>query len=66
MAQNNFTPFPHFGTNALHAGQDPEQWKSKAVVPPISLATTFKQEEPGKHAVRFLKCDGFNVVFSLF
>ena len=52
MAENNFKPFPHFATDALHAGQDPDQWNSKAVVPPISLATTFKQEEPGKHSVR--------------
>lgn len=40
--------FPHFGTLAIHAGQEPEQWRSKAVVPPISLSTTFKQDEPGK------------------
>ena len=40
--------FPHFGTQAIHAGQEPEQWKSKAVVPPISVSTTFKQNEPGK------------------
>lgn len=46
-----FKPFKSFATDALHAGQDPDQWISKAVVPPISLATTFKQEEPGKHAV---------------
>lgn len=46
--ENNFKPFPHFATSALHVGQEPEQWTSMAVVPPISLATTFKQEEPGK------------------
>ena len=40
--------FPHFATAAIHAGQDPEQWKSKAVVPLISLSTTFKQDTPGK------------------
>jgi cystathionine gamma-lyase len=45
-----FMPFPHFSTLAIHAGQEPEQWESRAVVPPISLATTFKQDEPGKHA----------------
>jgi len=55
MAQNgtgdgSFKPFPHFATLAIHAGQEPEQWESRAVVPPISLATTFKQDEPGKHA----------------
>jgi cystathionine gamma-lyase len=43
-------PFPHFSTLAIHAGQEPEQWSSRAVVPPISLSTTFKQEEPGKHS----------------
>ncbi|XP_054764370.2 cystathionine gamma-lyase-like [Lytechinus pictus] len=43
----DYTPFPHFGTDAIHAGQDPEQWASNAVVPLISLSTTFKQEAPG-------------------
>ncbi|XP_041357148.1 cystathionine gamma-lyase-like [Gigantopelta aegis] len=42
--------FPHFATDAIHAGQEPEQWKSMAVVPPISLATTFKQFAPAEHA----------------
>jgi len=36
----------HFGTKATHAGQEPEQWNSMAVVPPISMATTFKQDGP--------------------
>merc|ERR1711953_1047395 len=36
----------HFATKALHAGQEPEQWNSMAVVPPISLSTTFKQDGP--------------------
>lgn len=40
--------FPHFATEAIHAGQDPDQWASKSVVPLISLSTTFKQETPGK------------------
>lgn len=40
--------FPHFATEAIHAGQDPDQWTSKSVVPLISLSTTFKQETPGK------------------
>jgi len=46
----DFVPFPHFATKAIHAGQEPEQWNSGAVVPPISLATTFKQTAPGEHA----------------
>lgn len=43
-------PFEHFATQAIHVGQEPERWKSMAVVPPISLATTFKQHGPGEHA----------------
>uniref|UniRef100_A0A3Q3NBR7 Cystathionine gamma-lyase n=1 Tax=Mastacembelus armatus TaxID=205130 RepID=A0A3Q3NBR7_9TELE len=43
--------FKSFATEAIHVGQEPEQWKSMAVVPPISLSTTFKQHEPGNHAV---------------
>ncbi|NXP40710.1 CGL lyase, partial [Leiothrix lutea] len=42
-------PFKHFATSAIHAGQEPEQWRSGAVVPPISLSTTFKQRAPGEH-----------------
>uniref|UniRef100_A0A7N8X0P7 Cystathionine gamma-lyase n=1 Tax=Mastacembelus armatus TaxID=205130 RepID=A0A7N8X0P7_9TELE len=42
--------FKSFATEAIHVGQEPEQWKSMAVVPPISLSTTFKQHEPGNHA----------------
>ncbi|KYO36867.1 cystathionine gamma-lyase isoform X1 [Alligator mississippiensis] len=42
--------FSHFATQAIHAGQEPERWSSRAVVPPISLSTTFKQRAPGQHA----------------
>ncbi|XP_065070138.1 cystathionine gamma-lyase-like [Rhopilema esculentum] len=41
-------PFEHFATNAIHAGQDPEKWNSRAVIPPISMATTFKQDNPSE------------------
>ncbi|XP_054646763.1 cystathionine gamma-lyase [Dunckerocampus dactyliophorus] len=44
------TAFKSFATEAIHVGQEPEQWTSMAVVPPISLSTTFKQHAPGKHA----------------
>ncbi|KAL9950805.1 hypothetical protein ACROYT_G043367 [Oculina patagonica] len=47
--QKTLDPFPHFGTLAIHAGQEPEQWNSRAVVPPISMATTFKQDAPAVH-----------------
>ena len=48
--------FSHFATKLLHEGQEPEQWDSRAVIPPISLATTFKQDSPGVHHVSKLKC----------
>lgn len=48
MASQSSESYPHFGTLATHAGQEPEQWKSLAVVPPISLSTTFKQLTPGQ------------------
>ncbi|KAM9849381.1 cystathionine gamma-lyase-like [Aulostomus maculatus] len=44
------TPYKSFATDAIHVGQEPEQWKSMAVVPLISLSTTFKQNGPGNHA----------------
>ncbi|XP_042872658.1 cystathionine gamma-lyase-like isoform X2 [Penaeus japonicus] len=37
---------PNFATRAIHDGNEPEQWNSMAVVPPISMATTFKQDGP--------------------
>ena len=37
-----------FGTRAIHAGQDPWKWRSGAVVPPISLASTFAQTGPAE------------------
>jgi len=50
QGDNGFIPFPHFSTKALHEGQEPEQWKSMAVVPPISMSSTFKQKAPGEHS----------------
>lgn len=50
-AEEGFLPgFKNFATQAIHTGQEPEQWTSMAVVPPISLSTTFKQYAPGDHA----------------
>lgn len=48
---------PNFATRAIHEGNEPEQWNSMAVVPPISMATTFKQDGPAdfKVCVRFWK-----------
>lgn len=45
---------PHhdgFGTRAIHVGSDPEQ-ETGAVIPSISLATTYKQDGVGNHKVR--------------
>ncbi|KAF2895715.1 hypothetical protein ILUMI_10495 [Ignelater luminosus] len=42
-----FLPLPKgFSTVAIHSGQDPEQWDSLSVVPPLVLSTTFKQLNP--------------------
>ncbi|KAL7648930.1 UNVERIFIED_CONTAM: hypothetical protein RMT77_000865 [Armadillidium vulgare] len=38
--ENDFS----FSTTAIHFNQEPEQWLSNAVVPPICLASTYKQE----------------------
>eukprot|EP00761_Pharyngomonas_kirbyi_P011672 gb/GECH01011698.1/.p1 GENE.gb/GECH01011698.1/~~gb/GECH01011698.1/.p1 ORF type:complete len:394 (+),score=83.69 gb/GECH01011698.1/:1-1182(+) len=43
---NDHTPFEHFGTDAIHAGQQPDP-HSGAVITPISLSTTFAQTSPG-------------------
>lgn len=39
--------FERFATDAIHAGQDPNQWNSKMVVPPITMSSTFAQPSPG-------------------
>ncbi|XP_039928898.1 cystathionine gamma-lyase-like [Hirundo rustica] len=50
QSTSEFLPsFPHFATIAIHFAQEPEQWNSRAVVPPITLSTSFKQEEFGKN-----------------
>ncbi|KAI9027474.1 Cys/Met metabolism PLP-dependent enzyme-domain-containing protein [Phycomyces nitens] len=38
-----------FGTRAIHAGQEPDP-VTQAVIPPISLSTTFKQSAAGVHS----------------
>ncbi|VDP54316.1 unnamed protein product [Soboliphyme baturini] len=45
------TTYGHFATNAIHAGQEPEQWANHEVIPPICLSTTFKQSAPAKFKV---------------
>ncbi|GIY63979.1 cystathionine gamma-lyase [Caerostris extrusa] len=44
------SPVKEFATRAIHDGQDPNKWKHRAVVPPISLSTTFQQLAPAVHA----------------
>ncbi len=46
---SRLTPGDGFETRAIHAGQPPDP-VTGAVVPPITLATTFAQDEVGKHA----------------
>ncbi|KAH6892777.1 cystathionine gamma-lyase [Coprinopsis sp. MPI-PUGE-AT-0042] len=38
-----------FGTRAIHVGSEPDP-VTGAVIPPISLSTTFAQKEPGVHS----------------
>ncbi len=45
-----------FETRAIHAGQDPDP-ATGAVVPPIHLATTFAQHEPGKATYEYSRSD---------
>lgn len=42
-----------FGTRAIHAGQEPDP-TTGAVIPPLSLSTTFKQSAAGVHKVLYL------------
>jgi cystathionine gamma-lyase len=39
-----------FGTRAIHAGQAPDP-TTGAVIPPLSLSTTYKQSAAGVHTV---------------
>ena len=39
-----------FGTRVIHAGSAPNK-ETGAVIPPISLSTTYKQDAIGKHKV---------------
>ena len=43
-------PSAGFGTRAVHVGSDPSQ-ETGAVIPPISLSTTYKQDAVGVHKV---------------
>ena len=40
-----------FGTRAIHVGSEPNT-ETGAVIPPISLSTTYKQDAIGVHKVR--------------
>ena len=39
--------FPSFGTDAIHAGQDPEKFNFKSAVPPITMASTYQRSDTG-------------------
>ena len=42
-----------FGTRAIHVGSDASE-ETGAVIPSISLSTTYKQQGVGNHKVRYL------------
>lgn len=44
-------PADGFGTRAIHVGSEPNE-ETGAVIPSISLSTTYKQEAIGVHKVR--------------
>lgn len=47
-----YLPYPKgFATTAIHAGQEPEQWDSMAVIPPLVMSSTFKQYGPANFKV---------------
>lgn len=39
----NFATEANFATRAIHVGQSPSQWNSGALIPPISLSSTYAQ-----------------------
>ena len=39
----------HFGTLAIHAGQEPDQWNPRTVLPVVT--STIKQDRLGEHRV---------------
>ncbi|XP_058974485.1 cystathionine gamma-lyase-like [Musca domestica] len=50
MAELGFKKQPKgFASKAIHVGQDPEQWNSLCIIPPICMSTTYKQDGPGQH-----------------
>lgn len=45
-----YLPTPKgFATKAIHAGQEPEQWDSRCIIPPIVMSSTFKQYSPASY-----------------
>ena len=46
--------FEHFATDAIHAGYDPSDSPSKAVIPGIYQSTVYKLDEPHTDTVSFL------------
>ena len=48
-----------FGTRAIHVGSEPDQ-TTGAVIPSISLATTYKQDGVGNHKVRIQPPNNFS------
>lgn len=49
---SGYLPYPKgFATKAIHVAQEPEQWNSMSVVPPIVLSTTYKQHGPAEYKV---------------
>lgn len=48
MTQNPTDPAAQFATRCIHAGQSPDP-TTGAIMPPVSLSSTYVQESPGVH-----------------
>ena len=54
-----------FGTRAIHVGSEASP-ETGAVIPAISLSTTYKQDGVGNHKVRCVHCfDSVHIIYSV-
>lgn len=48
MANEGYLPLEeNFATLAIHTGQEPENWDSCCLMPPLVLSSSFKIDYPG-------------------
>lgn len=65
--KQGFLPFPKsFDTICIHNSIDPNQWKSKSIIPHIVPSTVFKIEDPRQPRVMYIFSMPLNIVTVLF